>query len=103
MPAEVADTGLGVAGCEFTVTAELASASVARDRVSRWLRLAGWPPEPLEEVVYAVNEAVSNAIEHAYPPNSDGTVDVTGWLPILATGQRRAVVRVTMVGGDPSR
>jgi hypothetical protein len=68
VPAEVADTGLGVAGCEFTVTAEPASASVARDRVSRWLRGAGWPPEPLEEVVYAVSEAVSNAIEHALPP-----------------------------------
>jgi anti-sigma regulatory factor (Ser/Thr protein kinase) len=94
VPAEVADTGLGVAGCEFTVTAEPASASVARDRVSRWLRGAGWPPEPLEEVVYAVSEAVSNAIEHAYPPDSDGIVEVTGWTPILATGQRRALVRV---------
>jgi len=94
VPAEVADTGLGVAECEFTLTAELASASVARDRVSRWLRGAGWPPEPLEEVVYAVSEAVSNAIEHAYPPDSDGIVEVTGWMAILATGQRRAVVRV---------
>jgi hypothetical protein len=50
VPAEVAHSGLGVAGCEFTVTATPASASVARDRVSRWLRGAGWPPEPLERV-----------------------------------------------------
>ncbi len=94
LPAEATPAGLGVPECEFTVTARPASASVARDQVSRWLCRAGWPPEPREEVVYAVSEAVSNAIEHAYPPNSDGTVEVTGWMPILATGQRRALVRV---------
>jgi serine/threonine-protein kinase RsbW len=94
LPAEVADAELGVPGCEFTVTATLASASVARDRVCRWLRRAGWPAEPLEEVVYAVSEAVSNAIEHAYPPDSEGIVEVTGWMSTLATGQRRTLVRV---------
>jgi anti-sigma regulatory factor (Ser/Thr protein kinase) len=99
LPAEVADTGLGIPGCEFTLTATPASPSVARDHIRRWLRRAGWPPEPLEEVVYAVSEAVSNAIEHAYPPDGEGIVEVTGWMPTRLNGQRRALVKV----GDHGR
>jgi anti-sigma regulatory factor (Ser/Thr protein kinase) len=93
-PAEVADTGSGIPGCEFTLSATLASASVARDRISRWLNRAGWPPKPSEEVVYAVSEAVTNAIEHAYPPEGEGIVEVTAWMSTAVNGERRALVRV---------
>lgn len=39
-----------------------------RTRTQEWLVAAGWPDEDADDVVYAVSEAASNAIEHAYPP-----------------------------------
>lgn len=38
-----------------------------RTRTRAWLVAAGWPDEDADDVVYAVSEAASNAIEHAYP------------------------------------
>ena len=39
-----------------------------RTRTRAWLVAAGWPDEDADDIVYAVSEAASNAIEHAYPP-----------------------------------
>jgi serine/threonine-protein kinase RsbW len=38
----------------------------ARRRLRRWLELVGWPDEQAEDLLLAVDEAVSNAVEHAY-------------------------------------
>lgn len=38
----------------------------ARRHLRRWLHRVGWPDEPAEDLVLAVDEAVSNAVEHAY-------------------------------------
>ena len=42
----------------------------ARRQLRRWLTRRGWPDEQTDDLLIAVNEAVSNAVEHAYPgPN----------------------------------
>jgi anti-sigma regulatory factor (Ser/Thr protein kinase) len=38
-----------------------------RRQLRRWLAVLGWPSEHAEDLLLAVDEAVSNAIEHAYP------------------------------------
>lgn len=38
----------------------------ARRQLRQWLQVLGWPGEEAEDLVLAVNEAVSNAVEHAY-------------------------------------
>jgi hypothetical protein len=40
--------------------------SVARQQVHRWLVGLSWPSGQLDDIVLAVSEAVSNAIEYAY-------------------------------------
>jgi anti-sigma regulatory factor (Ser/Thr protein kinase) len=63
--------------CEFTLVADPAAPRAARDRIAVWLAAAGWPTDAAEDIVYAVNEAVSNAAEHAYPSLTVGHVTVT--------------------------
>ena len=73
--------------------------SVARDRVRHWLTASRWPPGQQEDIVLAVSEAVSNAIEHAY---RDGqlpeVVDVSGGVEAVRGGQRRVTVIVRDYG-----
>jgi anti-sigma regulatory factor (Ser/Thr protein kinase) len=38
-----------------------------RRQLRRWLDALGWPREHAEDLLLAVDEAVSNAVEHAYP------------------------------------
>lgn len=45
-----------------------ASPSIARDRIRGWLRGHRWSPAHIDDLVLAVNEAVSNSIEHGYDP-----------------------------------
>jgi anti-sigma regulatory factor (Ser/Thr protein kinase) len=63
--------------CEFTLNADPSAPGAARDLIGRWLAAARWPGEELDAIVYAVNEAVTNAAEHAYPPGSAGQITVT--------------------------
>jgi anti-sigma regulatory factor (Ser/Thr protein kinase) len=37
-----------------------------RRKLRRWLEVLGWPREHAEDLLLAVDEAVSNAVEHAY-------------------------------------
>ena len=39
---------------------------VARYQVRRWLAALSWPAAALDDIVLAVSEAVTNAVEHAY-------------------------------------
>lgn len=48
------------------------TAWLVREWLTTWLAALGWPAMALEDVVFAVSEAVSNCTEHAYPP---GTAD----------------------------
>ena len=71
------------------------SPSIARDRIRRWLAELGWPDESAEDVVYAVSEMVSNAVEHAYPANSSAAeVRIAARTLTDTDGHRRAEVVV---------
>lgn len=53
--------------------------SVVRHCVQHWLRAMTWPGPDAEELAFAISEAVSNSIEHAYRDLHVGrvTVDLT--------------------------
>jgi anti-sigma regulatory factor (Ser/Thr protein kinase) len=61
--------------------------SVVRHTVSTWLSAVRWPAGAAEELVFAIGEATSNCVEHAYRGLVAGrmTVDVT------AVGEPRAM------------
>ena len=67
----------------LVLTADWVSPSVARDKVRTWLRAHGWTAPRIDDLVLAINEAVSNSIEHGYgiganDPAGDGTVELHG-------------------------
>ena len=81
----------------WTVVAALEE-NVAHTRhlFAEWLGTVGWPAEQRDDMVLAVSEAVTNAIEHAYRPGSEGQVQLYAWDAIDAPlGQRRVVVVVS--------
>lgn len=55
------------AASSFVLAPRPQSAGVARGRTRTWLDAIQCPKPIGDDIVYAVNEAVSNAIEHAYP------------------------------------
>lgn len=77
--------------CVFTLAANPAAAAAARDLIRQWLAGAGWPSDPAEDIVYAVNEAVSNTAEHAYPPGTLGQVTVAARIEHDPSGAARTV------------
>lgn len=88
--------------CEVSVAATQQCLPVVRAVMRRWLADLVWPDDPAEDIVLAVHEAVTNAIEHAYPdPDPDsgaapvGVVDVHGVVETDHSG--------TAWGAQPSR
>ncbi|MBV9923324.1 MAG: ATP-binding protein [Pseudonocardia sp.] len=74
--------------------ADLTAAATVRTRLAAWLTELGWPPAHRDDLVLAVNEAVSNSIEHGYGlrpgnPGRPGVVEVVA--EILTTGGERRV------------
>ena len=53
------------------------SLSALRRRLGGWLMRREVDPEEAAEIVLAVSEACNNAVEHAYPGDTHGTVTVT--------------------------
>jgi anti-sigma regulatory factor (Ser/Thr protein kinase) len=79
---------------DLVLAADWISPSVARDRVRSWLRANRWSPAHTDDLVLAINEAVSNSIEHGYliaPNEAAGrqTVAVHGEISRAANGSRR--------------
>jgi len=68
--------------------------SVARHQVQRWLVGLSWPPDQLEDIVLAVSEAVSNAVEYAYLDQPRDVVEVHGGVEETPDEQRRVTVVV---------
>lgn len=62
---------------EFAVTARARSLVDIRRAVGRWLDDVGVPSVTATEIVTAVSEASTNAVEHAYGPTG-GTVTIAG-------------------------
>jgi serine/threonine-protein kinase RsbW len=74
----------------------------ARDRLRSWLADRGWPQQEAEDMVLAVNEAVTNVVEHAYPPGRIGMCHLHAWVSTTPqTGERRLVATVTDRGRWP--
>jgi serine/threonine-protein kinase RsbW len=70
--------------------------SGARRRLRRWLDVLGWPEAEADDIVLAVNEAVANVVDHAYPPDRPGSATMHAWLSTAADeARRRVVVTVT--------
>lgn len=76
------------------LTADPASLSVVRERVRRWLGTLRWPAEEIEDIVMAVNEAVSNAVEHSLTTATTAEVRVAGRPFVEADGGRRIMIGV---------
>lgn len=84
-------------GFDLSLAADWISPSVARDRVRAWLRGHRWSPSHTEDLVLAVNEAVSNSIEHGYGlipeldlADAEQVVEVSARLVLTGDGTRRA-------------
>ncbi len=58
------------------VDAEPVQLGLVRHAVQSWLTTLGCPGPDAEAVVFAVNEAVSNSVEHAYPALAVGRISV---------------------------
>ena len=50
----------------LALPAALTAAAEVRALLGAWLTTHGWPPAAQEDLVLAVNEAVSNSVEHGY-------------------------------------
>jgi len=51
----------------MVLMADPVSLSVVRERFRRWLGALCWPQREIDDVVMAVNEAVTSAVEHTHP------------------------------------
>jgi anti-sigma regulatory factor (Ser/Thr protein kinase) len=86
--------------CVVVVAAQPRNLRTVREQLSRWLGEQGCPERAAAAIVLAVNEAVTNAVQHAYAPaDPDGTVEVRATVEQLdpfagALDGRRVRVRV---------
>lgn len=83
---------------QLELAADPVVASVARDEVGQWLTALCWLAGQREDIVLALSEAVSNAIEHAYLDQAVGSVTITGGLETAPDGWRRVTVVVRDYG-----
>ena len=77
----------------FALPAQPGAPGLARQRLRRWLSALGCPEDLADDLVYAVNEAVTNASEHAYRGREPGLVGVEAAL-VRDGGSVRVRVRV---------
>jgi anti-sigma regulatory factor (Ser/Thr protein kinase) len=50
--------------------------SLVRSQLRSWLTALAWPPGQRDDIVLAVSEAISNSVEHAYPTERPGIVEL---------------------------
>jgi anti-sigma regulatory factor (Ser/Thr protein kinase) len=82
----------------MSLPADPVAIPVARHQVRRWLAALSWPAAQLDDIVLAVGEAVTNAVEHAYVNQLPGVVEVRGVVETLVTGLHRVTVIVRDYG-----
>ena len=80
------------------LTADPVAVPVARHQIRRWLAALSWPAAQLNDIVLAVSEAVTNAVEHAYVDQLPGVIEIRGVVEALVTGQHRVTVIVRDYG-----
>jgi anti-sigma regulatory factor (Ser/Thr protein kinase) len=84
---------------DLVLAADWISPSVARDQVRAWLRANRWSPAHTDDLVLAVNEAISNSIEHGYQIGPDDlpgteTVAIHGIIRRARDGSRHAELTI---------
>ena len=84
------------------------AAGQSRAALRTWLTAHRWPTHALEDLVLAVSEAVSNAIEHGYGAQPGvsgrpGTVELDGEVACGTDGMRHAEITVRDHGEWRSR
>lgn len=82
-------------GISMVLMADPVSLSVVRQRFRFWLADLGWPDDEVDDIVLAVSEAVSNAVEHADAPGFASEVRVAAREFCEDDGGRRIVVGVS--------
>jgi anti-sigma regulatory factor (Ser/Thr protein kinase) len=65
-----------------------------RHRLVSWLDRLSWPEADGDDVLLAVNEALDNAADHAYPPSDPGLMQLNVW-QVAEADARRAIAVVT--------
>jgi anti-sigma regulatory factor (Ser/Thr protein kinase) len=58
------------------IVADQFAPSSVRHHLRPWLNELRWPPDAVDDLLLAVSEAVSNVVDHAYPPDYHGPVSV---------------------------
>lgn len=64
----------------LVVQAVPASVAGVRRRLRAWLDALAWPEPEVDDIVLAVNEAIANVVDHAYPPDRPGSATMHAWL-----------------------
>ena len=59
-----------------------------------WLSTLDWPAEQRDDIVLAVNEALTNVADHAYPPDATGQAQMYAWEALEHQRRLRRVVAV---------
>jgi serine/threonine-protein kinase RsbW len=81
----------------LVVHADPTAVLIVRRSLREWLDALVWPEPDSNDVLIAVNEACTNAIEHAYPSENPGYVRIDGrFVPIR---NQRQVTLVVEDGG----
>ena len=76
--------------------AQPSSLRPARAAIAEWLTLLLWPVDDADDLTLAVNEAVTNVIEHAYPAGRPGSFGLHARCGVgSAPASRRVTVTIT--------
>jgi anti-sigma regulatory factor (Ser/Thr protein kinase) len=78
----------------MALMADPVSLSVVRERFRHWLTELWWPSAEIDDVVMAVNEAVTSAVEHTHPSSVGAEVRVAARQFAETDGWRRVLVAV---------
>jgi serine/threonine-protein kinase RsbW len=76
------------------------AATSLRVALAAWLRELRWPGEEAGDVLLAAHEAVSNAVDHAYPAAAPGAVSVRA---CQVTGSRTGTRYINLEVSDQGR
>jgi hypothetical protein len=81
-----------------TVSADSGAPVLLSEACRRWLQRLGWPDKETHDLVAAVDEAVTNVVEHAYRAPALDQLHKLVWLDAAQTthpsGQRRVTINV---------
>ena len=91
-----------VPGLRLTLPGERASVTVARDAFTTWLSRLDATDEDREALHLALVEVVTNAIEHAYPKDEPGLVEIEATLGDDGTVECRVTDHGTWRRPDPA-